>query len=147
MGHLSSLGSTSASFLEASAGGEVLTHQQATATARGNSLPCAPCSHEEPIQHRQLTVGRAFGPSFDVFGTSNHCRTRQSPFQGTRKMARNTSEVYVKPAPSSRAGDTGAGLAMSPIESAHCEKPSLHWQLLPRHGCTVKEMVCVDQVP
>ena len=31
-------------------------------------------------------------------------------------------------------------------EPANCPKAELQWQLLPRHGCTVKERVCVDQV-
>jgi hypothetical protein len=31
-------------------------------------------------------------------------------------------------------------------EPANCTKAELKWQLLPRHGCTVKERVCVDQV-
>ena len=32
------------------------------------------------------------------------------------------------------------------VEPANCTKAELQWQLLPRHGCTVKERVCVDQV-
>ena len=31
-------------------------------------------------------------------------------------------------------------------EPANCTNAELNWQLLSRHGCTVKERVCVDQV-
>ena len=48
--------------------------------------------------------------------------------------------------PSSEAGTADGGLDADPVHSEDCIKPKLHWQLLPRHGCTVKEMVCIDQV-
>ena len=55
--------------------------------------------------------------------------------QGLHKEAQDVME----PTRPSRGTTEGA-------EPADCTKTELKWQLLPRHGCTVKERVCVDQV-
>jgi len=43
-------------------------------------------------------------------------------------------------------GGSDAGSEADAVEAEECTEPNLHWQLLPRHGCTVKEMVWIDQV-
>ena len=57
-----------------------------------------------------------------------------------------TPRADVGLAPSSEAGAADGGLDADSAHSESCVKPGLHWQLLPRHGCTFREMVCVDQV-
>lgn len=109
------------------------------------------CSNKELLQHRKYAAGKAFGASPNVSGISAPCTITKGAFSNTgsnssRDAERIAPEAHTQPAPVSPAGGTVQSLDVRLVESDSCEKPKLQWQLLPRHGCTVKEMVCVDQV-
>ena len=108
-------------------------------------------SSKDPSQHTKYVARRAFAASPNVSDTSAPCAIRKGAFEGTSSgrsgdARQNAPEADALPAPGSPAAGTTHSLGLALVESESCEKPKLHWQLLPRHGCTVKEMVCVDQV-
>ncbi len=108
------------------------------------------CSSKEPSQHRKYVAGRVFGARADVSGASAPCAVATGPFDDTSSGRSGDARQYapeaeIQPAAGSPAGGTANSFDDDLVESGSCEKPDLQWQLLPKHGCTVKEMVCVDQ--
>ena len=138
--------------MAASAGRTTEVHQHARAIAGLRLTPEVHLSsNKELSQHRKYAAGRAFGAAANVSGASAPCASTKGAFSDassdrSRDAKRNASEPDTQPAPGSPADGTVKSLDDASVESESCEKPKLHWQLLPRHGCTVKEMVCVDQV-
>ncbi len=115
-----------------------------------------PCSNNSPLQHRKYIPGKGFITQGNVSGTAKPCSIRKTAFQGmssirANRTSQHTSEADARPSNSrqqreNQGGGSDTGSEAGSDEAEECTKPDLHWQLLPRHGCTVKEMVCIDQV-
>lgn len=115
-----------------------------------------PCSNQNPLQHRKYVPGKGFVTQGNVSGTATPCSISKIAFQGMSSNRAITTSQHTHEADASpingrqrrenQVGGPDAGSEADADEAEECTKPNLHWQLLPRHGCTVKEMVCIDQV-